>query len=125
VIKVIVFIKKRADITAEQFRHHYETVHAPLIDELLPYYSTYRRNYVDGPVRRGAPDLDYDVVTELEFASADDFEAWQAALARPAVVARIRADEANFLVSGETRMWRVSPHESDYSQPSKAVAPEG
>jgi uncharacterized protein (TIGR02118 family) len=107
-IKVIVLIKKRSDITTEQFRHHYETIHAPLIDQLLPFYATYRRNYVDGPVRGGPHELDCDVFTELEFASADDHAAWLAALARPEVVAQIRADEANFLDSAATRMWAVS-----------------
>ena len=114
-IKVIVFIKKRADISTEQFRHHYESVHAPMVDVLLPYYATYRRNYVDGSVRLGGPDFGYDVVTELEFASAAEYEAWQAALQDPEVLAKIRADEAHFVASSETRMYAVSPFESDYS----------
>lgn len=114
-IKAIAFIKKRADITTEQFRHHYETVHAPLIDIVLPYYATYRRNYVDGPVRPGGEAFAFDVVTELEFASVADYAAWQAALADPETLARIRADEANFVASGESRMYVVSPFESDYS----------
>jgi len=115
VIKVFAFIKKRADVTTEQFRHHYETVHAPMVDVLLPYYATYRRNYVDGSVRPGGPDFTYDVVTELEFASTADYEAWQAALRDPDVIAKIRADEAHFVASAETRMYAVSPLESDYS----------
>jgi hypothetical protein len=114
VIKVVVLIKKRSDVTTEQFRHHYETVHAPLIDRLLPYYATYRRNYVDGPVR-GSAAFAWDVFTELEFATASDYDAWQAALSRPEVLEQIRADEANFLVSSETRMWAVSAFSSDYS----------
>jgi EthD domain len=115
VIKVIVLIRKKAEITTEQFRHHYETVHAPLIDRLLPYYATYRRNYVDGPARGGPRDLDCDVFTELEFATESDYEAWKAALEDPDVLRQIREDEANFLVSTETRMWVVSPFASDYS----------
>jgi hypothetical protein len=116
-VKVLVFIKKRPDLTAEQFRHHYETVHAPMIDVLLPFYATYRRNYIDGAVRgRGGATFDYDVVTELEFATADDYEGWLATLARPEVVARIRADEANFLLSAETRMFAVTPCASQYPQ---------
>ena len=113
-IKVVVLIKKRPDITTEQFRHHYETVHAPLVDRLLPYYATYRRNYVDGPVR-GHAVFEWDVVTELEFATDSDHAAWLDALAQPDVLAQIRADEANFLLSAETRMWAVTAHESDYA----------
>ena len=114
-IKVVVLIKKRPDITTEQFRHHYEMVHAPLVDRLLPYYVTYRRNYVEGAIRAGQPAFDWDVFTELEFATASDYQAWQAALARPEVLDQIRADETNFLVAGETRMWLVSPFATEYS----------
>ena len=114
-IKVVVLIKKKPDIATEQFRRHYETVHAPLVDRLLPYYATYRRNYIDGPVRGGQPEFHWDVITELEFATASDYDSWQAALARPEVLEQIRADEGNFMVSSETRMWAVSPFSSDYS----------
>lgn len=114
VIKVIVTIKKRPDLTSEQFRHHYETVQAPLVDRLLPYYATYRRNYVDGPVGGRTHACDWDVFTELEFTDRDAYDAWLAALADPEVLAQIRADEANFLVSSETRMWAVSPMASEY-----------
>ena len=127
-IKVIVLIKKKPEITTEQFRQHYETVHAPLIDRLLPYYASYRRNYVDGPVRGGPREFEWDVFTELEFATESDYEAWQAALEQPEVLEQIRADEANFLVSRETRMWAVSPFTSDYSDrspdPARGVASE-
>ena len=115
VIKVIVLIKKKPELTAEQFRRHYENIHAPLIDRLLPYYATYRRNYVDGPARGGPGEFNWDVFTELEFATASDYEAWQAALEQPEVLEQIRADEANFLVSRETRMWVVTPFASEYA----------
>jgi uncharacterized protein (TIGR02118 family) len=115
VIKVIVVIKKKPELTAEQFRRHYEDVHVPLIDRLLPFYATYRRNYVDGPARGGPSAFNWDVFTELEFASESDYEAWQAALEQPDVLEQIRADEANFLVSRETRMWVVTPFASEYT----------
>lgn len=108
-IKVIALIRKRPGITTEQFRRHYETVHAPLVNRLLPFYATYRRNYVDGPARGGPRQPDWDVFTELEFATTADFEAWRAALARPEVLAQIRADEANFIELGATQMWVVAP----------------
>ena len=110
-------ITKRADITSDQFRQHYETVHAPLVDRLLPFYSLYRRNYVDDAVRRGRAESDCDVFTELEFATEADYDAWLETLAKPDVLAQIRADEANFLDSRLTRMWRVSPFASSYGEP--------
>lgn len=106
-------IKKRPDITSEQFRHHYETVHAPMISQLLPYYAAYRRNYIDGPVRSGPREFFWDVVTELEFATTSDYEAWLAALEQPEVLEQIRADEVNFLDARETRMWAVTLFSTD------------
>ena len=29
-LKVMIFIKRRSDLTMEEFKHHYETVHVPL-----------------------------------------------------------------------------------------------
>jgi EthD domain len=107
-IKVIVQISKRHDLTAEQFRHHYETVHAPLVTRLLPYYLAYRRNYIEGLARGGTLQADCDVFTELEFSTEADYDAWLAELSRPEVIAQIRADEANFIEAGRTRMWRVA-----------------
>ena len=113
-ITVMVLIRKRPDLTPAQFRDHYENRHAPLIDRLLPYYQAYRRNYLETPVRPGQADVGYDVVTELEFADEETYDAWQDALRRPEVIAEIRADEAHFLAAGETRMWRVDRRESVY-----------
>ena len=107
-------INKRPDLTSEQFRHHYETVHAPLVERLMPYYSAYRRKYVDGGVRSGR-EFDCDVFTELEFATASDYDAWLANLDRQEVLEQIRADEANFLEAGATRLWAVSTFSSDFS----------
>lgn len=109
----MVLIKKRPDLTTEQFREHYEAVHAPLIVRLLRYYSAYRRNYIDGPVRRAGAEFDWDVITELEFGTQEDYDAWLAALATPEILGQIRADEANFIDSTQTRMWAVTRCASD------------
>lgn len=106
-IKVLAFIRRLSGTDREHFRDYYEHHHAPLIDELLPYYATYRRNYLEAPFRPGQPEPDFDVVTELEFATEADHAAWKAALADPEVIRRIREDEAHFVEPGATRMWTV------------------
>jgi uncharacterized protein (TIGR02118 family) len=100
-IKVMILIAKKEGITNEQFRHHYETVHAPLAMRLLPMVKEYRRNFIDRDSIRlrdgSAAAPDFDVVTEMVFASEQDYAAFKARIAEPEVMAQIRADEANFL----------------------------
>jgi uncharacterized protein (TIGR02118 family) len=114
-IKVIVMISKLPEISFEQFVRYYEDIHAPLINELLPFYKEYRRKYLTGPVFEGRGEAGCDVITELEFASQDAYDAWLAALRNPEVTDRIRADESHFLQSDKTRMWTVLEHADDLS----------
>jgi uncharacterized protein (TIGR02118 family) len=116
VIKVLAFIRRRPDLSLDAFREYYEQHHAPLINRLLPFYAAYNRNYLEAPFRPDQQGVDFDVVTELVFASTADHDAWRAALADPAVIAEIRADERNFLDQGATRMWVVDEHVDDLAR---------
>jgi uncharacterized protein (TIGR02118 family) len=98
--KVLVMFGKRPDITREQFRAHYEGVHVPLVNKLLPFFADYRRNYInrDDSVYDGAEDTcKYDVVTELWFASLADYDNFTEALKDPAVFGALTECEAAFL----------------------------
>ena len=72
-IKIVVLIKKRADMTTEQFRAYYEDSHtAHALRHLGHLFVEYRRNYpvftarVDGKNVEGSTDrLAYDVITEI------------------------------------------------------------
>jgi uncharacterized protein (TIGR02118 family) len=112
-IKVVATIRKLPEISTQDFRRYYEDNHAPLINRLLPYYQEYKRNYVDRGVFEGQPDPGFDVLTELVFASRDDYDAWVVALRNPAIVEQIREDERNFLLQGATRLWVVSEFADD------------
>ena len=114
-IKVVAFIKRRSDLDLAAFRAYYEQHHVPLIDRLLPFYDGYRRNYLVAPFRDGEPSMGYDVITELRFASQEDYEGWRAALSDPAVLQQIHDDERNFLEPGTTRMWVVDEHGHDHT----------
>jgi uncharacterized protein (TIGR02118 family) len=114
-IKVMVLIRRRPDLSREQFRAYYEDQHVPLIDRLLPFYRVYRRHYLGEALRPGQIDGDFDVITELGFASAADFDAWRAALADSHILEQIRADESHFLVSDATRLWIVTDCASEYA----------
>ncbi len=101
---MLAFFRRRADLSAEEFRHYYEAHHAPLALQLFPYLKGYRRNYVrrDQTHRRASGEafasaLDYDVITEITFASPRDYARMQAAMADPAIRDRVVADEQRFM----------------------------
>ena len=78
-VKWVLFVRRKQGLTIEEFRDHYENVHAPLAKRLLP-IRRYERNYLlPTPLM---PDPPYDVVTEFWFDSAEDAQAardWYAA----------------------------------------------
>lgn len=114
---MIFLFRRKAGTTFEQFRDHYEHNHAPLAVRLLPYFKTYKRNYIRHgeqyrPSGIGAKAADFDVVTELSFASRDDYERMLRALADPAILNQIIADEERFMDrSPEGRMMFIVDEE--------------
>jgi len=109
-IKHFFLITKKPEISAEEFRAYYEAHHVPLIKRLLPMFAHYQRHYLDRSQSRidaAQPDPDFDVITEIHFASQDDYDAFLQTASDPDVLAAIRADEANFLISDATRSLRI------------------
>jgi len=95
----MVMIKRKAGMSLEEFRDYYETHHATLALRLFPMFASYKRCYIQANPPRlpeGAAESPYDVVSEIGFASEADHQAFLAKIARPEVVAEIRADEAKF-----------------------------
>ncbi|MEO9601208.1 EthD domain-containing protein [Parasphingorhabdus sp.] len=109
-IKHFFLISKKPEISAEDFRSYYEANHVPLIKRLLPMFSHYQRHYLDRSESRVAADQadpDFDVITEIHFATQADYDGFLASVSDPEVLAEIRADEANFLISDATRSLRI------------------
>jgi len=112
-VKAIALLKKLDSLTREEFIAYYEERHVPLILSLYPMIAEYRRNFADFSgafVSRDAGAFDFDCVTEFWFDSQADWQAFLARAADPVVTARVLADEANFIASGQTRMFRVDEH---------------
>jgi uncharacterized protein (TIGR02118 family) len=107
--KLIALISKQPQLSAVDFREYYEANHAPLVARLLPMIQRYTRSYL--PAVPEAPgdlgDANFDVLTELWFADEAALEAFWLRIREPEVRAAIRADEANFLRSERTQMYRV------------------
>lgn len=74
-LKFMVVVYRRSDLTPEQFRRHLEDVHAPLA-KALPGLRKYRQNHVLPDAARNHPG--WDAVIELYFDNRASMEAaWQ------------------------------------------------
>lgn len=103
-MKAIAMFKRKPGLTPEQFREYYETRHSALSLKLFPFFTDYRRNYIRhdlGPQRSSAEvsnsAFDFDVITEMTFASPDDYGKLLRALADPAIRDQIVEDEKRFI----------------------------
>jgi len=81
-IRTIGFLKRRQDLTEEQFYEHWEKKHAPLVAPWLlrngvtAYTQVHTSSYFKSlwPPSRGTPPLEWDGFAILEFASLADYE---------------------------------------------------
>ncbi len=76
-LKFMVVLYRRPDLTAEQFRRHLEQVHAPLAKN-LPGLKQYKQNHVVPDATRKSPG--WDAIVELYF---EDWASMEAAWASP------------------------------------------
>jgi hypothetical protein len=111
--KVLVFLKRKPGMSREDFRAYYETRHTALIAEVAPRPGTYRRNFlmIGDATNVGAEDLDFDVVTEMEFADRGEYGRWFAALTAPGSRERLEADESRFVDRPKFRVCVVEVEE--------------
>ena len=71
-LKFMVVLYRRPDLTPTQFRHHLEQIHAPLARKLSG-LKRYRQNHVVPDPSRPHPE--WDAIVELYFDSWDSMEA--------------------------------------------------
>lgn len=64
------------------------------------------------PGNRNADQIDFDVVTEMEFPDQQSFQAWAAKFGAPGAAERIAEDEAKFLDRDRIRVCVVEIPES-------------
>lgn len=114
-IKTIALIRRRKDITREDFARHYEEIHAPLALDHLPMIKHYARNHVISVLV--APQTDFDCVSEFWFETIDDALKVQE-FAQSGEGQLIRDDEARFMDSGRTLSFLVEEMSSPIDGPS-------
>jgi uncharacterized protein (TIGR02118 family) len=101
-IKVSAFLRRRPDLTPEQFSEYWTDKHAPLVMRLGSFTSSVRRysqQHSLNNVPAGFPILPYDGVAELWF---DNLPSALAMFAHQDYVSIIAKDEENFLDRAKT-----------------------
>lgn len=120
--KILAFLKRKPGLSREAFRRYYEAEHAPLIAEVAPPMRLYRRNFLqfgdDANLRADA--LDFDVVTEMEFADRAAFETWMAAMRADDAAGRVADDELKFIDRGSIRACVVEQEGQSSSDSGRA-----
>jgi hypothetical protein len=103
--KVFAYLKKRDDLTAEEFRDYYENNHVPLVLSFAPMPNVYKRNYLirGDDHNREDSSIDFDVITELVWEDRSGSEEWRRLLGR----AEIGTDEEKFIDRPRTRAYIV------------------
>lgn len=112
-LKIVLLLHKRADLSQEAFQHHWRETHQPLITR-LPGYLRSTVNYVLPNPDGSAPAC--DGIGETWFASA---AAFQSAMASPEGQA-VFADTPNFLDVAKMQLLVV--HEEEISAPMPLAA---
>ena len=96
-VKAIALLKRKPGLSPEQFRKHYEEVHAPLAKRVFPFIKKYVRNYVSTmPFSSGDKEPEFDCVTEEWFDNMEGFQAMIDIYMKETGRA-IREDEKEFL----------------------------
>src|SRR5690242_4910141 len=124
-ITVVWLLRRKAGVSFEQFRDHYDNSHAVLGAKYLGnLLSGYRRNYVSsadaveagGDLTRrvfAAKAWDYDCIAEWDLADMDAFDQALATLADPAIGRTFYDDEEHFLDRASVRLILTDRRESD------------
>jgi hypothetical protein len=118
--KIIMLLKKRADITREEFIEHYDNVHVPFMHDLLPQgAAVHRRNFVvpqetagAGVGGRGEIERECDAIVEIFYEDLETAGRAMRCLADPQVRRLMEQDENRFIEPGSIRRYVVEVHET-------------
>lgn len=119
--KVVAMLRRRADLTREQFIDYYETKHSRLILRLFPSITYYRRNYTDFSDAFASPDaapFDFDVITEIGFSDRAGYDDMLVRSGNPEIRNEVSVDEQNFLDQAGTRMFVVEERATQMAAPA-------
>lgn len=113
--KILLFMKRRADITVEAFRDYYENSHAPLCARYSAGVNRYIRRYVDPrphPETGPASEMSFDVITELWFNDEATFKGTLDYITTSVMPDNIIEDEMNLFDRSSFRIATVVERET-------------
>ena len=108
-IKIMLLVNRRADISREAFRAHYEGTHAPLAAGNLRHLVRYVRNYVVDQYRE---DFQCDVVTEFWFDYPGPWSEARKALLPDDILRVFAEDEEKFMDRASMRVLVIEQGET-------------
>ena len=114
-VTVIGLFKRRPGMTMDQFKNHYENVHAKLGAKCMANIVSYKRRYlypVPYPLDGTIVEPEYDVITEMTFPDRATSEACYAALAKGDMNKLLSDDEENLFDKPKNRLVYVEEHSS-------------
>lgn len=118
-IKHIGLLKRHPNLSHEDFRRHYEEVHAKIGEKYLKgrverYLRRYLTPLVD-PTYGVAEEQPYDIVMELWFADEAAYRDTMAHITTPEASAEIIADEEYLFDRSANRFFTVTEMESEFA----------
>lgn len=101
--RIMLVVTRRADLTPEQFKLHYETEHVKLLKEIAgkDFPISHTRLYVSDFLVGSAAEFPYDALTEITFEDESHFKRFMALTSAEDAAKRIREDEARFAERSE------------------------
>jgi len=115
--KTITLLKRRPDLSLDQFIERYETGHSKLGERLLRGSATrYVRRFlrpVPNPETGEVAEGEHDVVMEIWYPDRAVWEATMARLSTPEVMAEVVADEETLFDRTKNCFFLVEEHESE------------
>jgi hypothetical protein len=126
-IKQLVFLKKRADLTMEQFIDYYENQHSQLAKKIgapppLPNAQRYVRRYVHpepNPLTGEVIHPGYDCIMEIWWNSRADFETSMKALGNTEFLDKRKQDELKLFASNSNPVVTVEEFDSPVGPENK------
>ena len=116
--KILLFMKRRRDISVEQFRDYYESKHAPLAEKYSSGVSRYIRRYIDPQPHPETGEFTDapDVITELWFDNEETYRGTLAYITTSLMPDEIIEDEKNLFDRTAFRIATVVEKESDFAK---------
>lgn len=115
--KILLFMKRRPDISVDAFRDYYESKHAPLAAKYSSGVSRYIRRYIDPQPHPETGEFTDapDVITELWFDNEETYRGTLAYITTSLMPDEIIEDEKNLFDRTAFRIATVVERESDFS----------